>query len=173
MACRLAGRRRAGGGGDPAAAACAARGPRRARSRGGGWRGCRRPLARRAPGLSGILHRRSLPPLRCIATVCCPRDAAAPRSHQRHASAPRHNTACRDRAQDTECLPRTLHDAHSQPTTPRSRRQAIEDLILGLGVAECSDCADFVVSLLEDAELELEEVRHATPPRSSLREVLK
>ncbi len=70
---------------------------------------------------------------------------------------------------DTEYLPQTLCDAQSQPTTPRSRRQAIEDLMLELGVTECSDCADFVVSLLEDVELELEEVRRATPSRSSLR----
>ena len=52
----------------------------------------------------------------------------------------------------------------SQKTTPQSRRKAIEDLILTLGVTECSECADFVVSLLEDVELELDQVSRSVVP---------
>jgi len=169
VARRPAGRRRAGGGGAHAAAAGAARAPRPARPRrrrGGGGGGGRRPLARRAPGRCGSCVRVAALQ-RCIATVCCPRalprrGSAAPRLPASQHCLPRHRP-------DSECLPRLLCDAQSQPTTPRSRRQAIEDLILELGVTECSECADFVVSLLEDVDLELEEVRCDPPPRSSLR----
>jgi len=52
----------------------------------------------------------------------------------------------------------------SQKTTPQSRRKAIHDAILTLGVTECSECADFVVSLLEDVELELDQVSRSVVP---------
>ena len=52
----------------------------------------------------------------------------------------------------------------SQKTTPQSRRKAIHDAILTLGVTECSECADFVLSLLEDVELELEQVSRSVVP---------
>jgi hypothetical protein len=52
----------------------------------------------------------------------------------------------------------------SQTTTPQCRRKAIEDVILTLGVTEYSECADFVVSLLEDVELELDQVLRPVVP---------